>query len=79
MSLAEKRDPKGLYKKARSGEIKNLELDKNYNLINTIIARKANIVKKSHIKCFFKTIDRYIDVMSFNSVGKPIGLSLIHI
>ncbi len=47
-------------------------------MLNNIEVSKANIVKKSHIKCFFKTIDRYIDVMSFNSVGKPIGEYLLN-
>ena len=47
-------------------------------MLNNIEVSKANIVKESHIKCFFKTIDRYIDVMSFNSVGKPIGEYLLN-
>ena len=47
-------------------------------MLNNIEVSKANIVKKSHIKCFFKTVDRYIDVMSFNSVGKPIGEYLLN-
>tara|TARA_B100000886_G_scaffold68558_1_gene43232 strand:+ start:14233 stop:15975 length:1743 start_codon:yes stop_codon:yes gene_type:complete len=46
-------------------------------MLNNIEVSKAKIIKNSHIKCFFKTVNRYIDVMSFNSVGKPIGEYLL--